>query len=367
MSLMLNSIAVLIDGDNASASSIECVLQKIATFGRITRKNIYGDWGNAHIQNWRAALLTHAIEPVQHFAYVKGKNATDIGLVIDAMDMLYSGDYDGFCLISSDSDFTSLALRIRKNQINVFGFGRRSTVQAFTQACDDFYYIEDLDTPKTIDKPTDNPHKDTVTTPAKPAIKTPPALLWSSTQLQTQTHLISVINKLIKNAPNSDNHWVSLSYVASQIKQHHSNVHLEKYGYKKFSDLIRATDLYEVRLINKTLCLSIKPKKTIASDTNPTNGKNVTSWDAKQLKCDTKLLNSLRASIIHNPNSEAERWVNLGAVGQAVKDHFPEFTPQSYGYTKLIGIIKKIGLFETKTVNSTLYVRQKIASSITTD
>ena len=120
MPAKLKSIAVLIDADNASAKNIGYILQEIENIGHITCKKIYGDWGNVHIQSWQEALLKYAIDPMQHFAYVKGKNATDIGMVIEAMDLLYSNNYDGFCLISSDSDFTSLALRIRKNHVKVF-------------------------------------------------------------------------------------------------------------------------------------------------------------------------------------------------------------------------------------------------------
>ena len=135
MPAKLKSIAVLIDADNASAKNIDYILQEIENIGHITCKKIYGDWGNAHIQSWQEALLKYAIDPMQHFAYVKGKNATDIGMVIEAMDLLYSNNYDGFCLISSDSDFTSLALRIRKNHVKVFGFGKRNTVRAFPKKC----------------------------------------------------------------------------------------------------------------------------------------------------------------------------------------------------------------------------------------
>lgn len=152
MSSKLNNIAVLIDADNASVNSIGDIIQKINSFGRVTCKKIYGDWGNAHIKSWQEALLKYAIDPIQQFAYVKGKNATDIGLVIEAMDLLYSDKYDCFCLISSDSDFTSLAVRIRQDSVKVFGFGKRSTVDSFTQACDKFYYIEDLLPNATIPK-----------------------------------------------------------------------------------------------------------------------------------------------------------------------------------------------------------------------
>lgn len=136
---MLKRIAVLIDADNASAKTIDDVFSAIVKLGYVATKKIYGDWGQAGLSGWQEAILRHAIDPMQQFAYVKGKNATDIAMVIEAMDLLHSGEYDGFCLVSSDSDFASLAVRIRKSGIKVYGFGRKEAVISFRQACDEFF------------------------------------------------------------------------------------------------------------------------------------------------------------------------------------------------------------------------------------
>ena len=260
MPAKLKSIAVLIDADNASVKSIGYILQEIESIGHITCKRIYGDWGNAHIQSWQEALLKYAIDPMQHFAYVKGKNATDIGMVIEAMDLLYSGIYDGFCLISSDSDFTSLALRIRKNHVKVFGFGKRNTVSAFSQACDKFFYIEDLSTAK----------NDSITVTPPPNKNSAPSSSialerWTTKQLHTQNHLIGVINKLINENPNAKDGWSNLSYIASQIHQNYENIKLDKYGYKKFSDLITTLRVYDMRRENKVMLIKLKNKKVTPS------------------------------------------------------------------------------------------------------
>ena len=260
MPAKLKSIAVLIDADNASAKNIGYILQEIENIGHITCKKIYGDWGNAHIQSWQEALLKYAIDPMQHFAYVKGKNATDIGMVIEAMDLLYSDNYDGFCLISSDSDFTSLALRIRKNHVKVFGFGKRNTVSAFSQACDKFFYVEDLLTAK----------NDSITVAPAPNKNSAPSSSialerWTTKQLHTQNHLIGVINKLINENPNAKDGWSNLSYIASQIHQNHENIKLDKYGYKKFSDLITTLRLYDMRRENKVMLIKLKNKKVTPS------------------------------------------------------------------------------------------------------
>ena len=134
-------LAVLIDADNAPADIIDRLLEEIAKYGIASVKRIYGDWSHG-LSKWKAALLPHAIIPVQQFAYTKGKNATDMALVIDAMDLLYSGNFDGFCIVSSDSDFTRLASRLRESGLTVYGFGEKKTPEAFRKACDKFIYTE---------------------------------------------------------------------------------------------------------------------------------------------------------------------------------------------------------------------------------
>lgn len=364
MPAKLHNIAVLIDADNASANNIGYILQKIETFGRITCKNIYGDWGNAHIKSWQDAMLRYAINPMQQFAYAKGKNATDIGMVIEAMDLLYSDVYDGFCLISSDSDFTSLALRIRKNGVKVFGFGKHSTVIAFTQACDEFYYVETLSaiTLQTKSKAEEKLVKSNNPNTSK-NLTSNTTMRWTTESLQTQTHFITILNKVIQNNPNSNKGWSHLSYIAGQLKQHHQNVKLDKYGYAKFSDLIRAIALYDVHTVNKVLSIKLKDDRLPIS-TAESSSNTISVWDENRLKCDTKLINSLRASIIDHPKAEDGHWVNFALVGSGIKKNYSSFDPKYYGYSKLADIINKIDLFETKFINSTLYVRDKNYSKI---
>lgn len=372
MSSTFRNIAVLIDADNTSAQCIAPVLKKIATLGHIACKKIYGDWRDEHIRGWQAALLTHAIEPMQHFAYVKGKNTTDIGMVIEAMDMLHDGSYDAFCLISSDSDFTALALRIRKQGAAVLGFGKQSTVPAFVQACDSFYYLETLmnpAAPATEILPTvQTVVNQTASKVAVPTTLSKPKPIeqvsqkrWNATELQTQTHLIGLLNKLLKENPQAKGNWSHLSYIISQIKQHHKNVKLEKYGYAKSSDLIRAIGLYDVQMVDNTLCMRLKDSAAVLAPTQQQKQASSTlpstPWRAQQLRCDTKLLNSLRRAVASQPHYDDQRWVNFGVVGSRVKDYYPAFCPSDYGYNKLIDIVKAVGLLETKTVDSTLYVR----------
>ena len=144
MEIQTKKFAVLIDADNSSINAISSVLEEVAKYGIASVKRVYGDWSSEALKKWRDVLLPHAITPVQQFAYTKGKDATDMILIIDAMDLLYAGALDGFCIVSSDSDFTPLASRIRENGLIVYGFGRKTTPEPFKKACDKFISVENL-------------------------------------------------------------------------------------------------------------------------------------------------------------------------------------------------------------------------------
>ena len=138
------AIAMLIDGDNAQAPLIERVLAEAAKYGQVTTRRIFGDWSTSNMKSWKDVLNLHALQPVQQFNSIKGKNSTDIALIIDAMDLLHGGTVQGFCIVSSDSDFTRLATRIRQQGFFVMGIGQQQTPEAFTKACDTFVFTEDL-------------------------------------------------------------------------------------------------------------------------------------------------------------------------------------------------------------------------------
>src|SRR4030042_4557597 len=137
-------LAVLIDADNAQPSIVEELLAEIAKYGTANVKRIYGDWTGSHLRSWKEILLLHSIQPIQQFRYTAGKNATDTAMIIDAMDLLYTNKFEGFCIVSSDSDFTKLASRIRESGLVVYGFGEKKTPEAFVSACDKFIYTEVL-------------------------------------------------------------------------------------------------------------------------------------------------------------------------------------------------------------------------------
>jgi uncharacterized LabA/DUF88 family protein len=220
-------LAVLIDADNARPLIVEGLLAEIAKYGTAHVKRIYGDWTKPDLNGWKDALLRHSIQPMQQFRYTVGKNATDSAMIIDAMDLLYTERFDGFCIVSSDSDFTRLASRIRESGRIVYGFGERKTPEPFRTACDKFIYTD---------------------------------VLLGSTEAETE-------------AP---------------------------------------------------------PKK----------------HTAKELRGDTKLMNMLRNAI--EAASDETGWAGLGAIGSIVNKQSPDFDSRNYGYAKLSGLIKGIGLFDTE-------------------
>lgn len=290
MELQTKKLAVLIDADNSSVNSIPLILEEVAKYGIASVKRVYGDWSNERLSKWRDILLPNAITPVQQFAYTVGKDATDMGMIIDAMDLLYSGALEGFCIISSDSDFTPLASRIRESGLVVYGFGRKQTPEAFRKACDKFIYVENLsieekplleeklfaeekpvqdkkasketkasvDTKNLQDKET--AHKNTLDSPLKkttekaldkPSDKEPAPVIDRTT--------LNLIYKAVKD--NSDESgWANLSTVGQYISMVKPDFDARNYGRAKLSGLIKMLDLFDTKLDGSQMYLK-KAKK----------------------------------------------------------------------------------------------------------
>ncbi|UYQ70842.1 NYN domain-containing protein [Pelagibacterium flavum] len=217
-------LAVLIDADNASAKISDGLFAEIAKLGEASVRRIYGDFSHARSRSWTEVLSKHAIIPHQQFAYTTGKNASDIALVIDAMDLLHSGRFDGFCLVSSDSDFTRLAARIREQGVDVYGFGEHKTPESFRQACRRFVYTENL-----IASASSSSEDDVlVGRPLQPTSKAGP-----------------VIRKVIAEIDNDDG-WVALATVGKQLANLESDFDPRNFGFRKLSDLVRKIPEFEV-------------------------------------------------------------------------------------------------------------------------
>lgn len=256
MTTQNKKLAILIDADNAPADCIDAMLEEIAKYGTATVKRIYGDWSHG-LSKWKAALLPHAIIPVQQFAYTKGKNATDMALVIDAMDLLYSGNFDGFCLVSSDSDFTRLASRIRESGLTVYGFGEKKTPESFRKACDKFVYIE-IFRPQKNHKPQNNP---------TPKSKDPNL---AEHNAQPNFDLTELIKRAVKETAD-DLGWANLGPIGSYISKVSPDFDARLYGFGKLSDLIKSLDLFEHRTDNNQLQIRRK-KATNAKQPEPLSG-----------------------------------------------------------------------------------------------
>lgn len=217
-------LAVLIDADNASAKIVDGLFEEIAKIGEASVRRIYGDFASARSKAWIDVLAKHAIIPQQQFAYTTGKNASDITLVIDAMDLLHSGRFDGFCLVSSDSDFTRLASRIREQGVDVFGFGEQKTPESFRQACRRFIYTENL-------------------LPA--AAANGAESVQAPTSLQQPKAATPIIKKVISQMESEDG-WVPLGAVGTQLANLASDFDPRTYGFRKLSDLVRKTNAFDI-------------------------------------------------------------------------------------------------------------------------
>lgn len=207
-------LAVLVDADNASAAVTKELLEEVAKYGTLTVKRAYGDWTTQNLVGWKEHLHRHAIQPMQQFAYTKGKNSTDSAFIIDAMDLLYAGNVDGFCLVSSDSDFTRLATRLREAGKVVYGFGERKTPEPFIAACDKFIFTE--------------------------VLKQPAA--GAATQAHVQVQDVPALQGLLAHAIREtlrDTGWASLAAVGGFIGKNNTSFDARNYGFSKLSDLVR--------------------------------------------------------------------------------------------------------------------------------
>jgi uncharacterized LabA/DUF88 family protein len=220
----LRRLAVLIDADNTAPRIAAGLFEEVAKFGEARVRRIYGDFSKPHLKPWVDILQKYAIDPYQQFAYTIGKNASDIALVIDAMDLLHTGRFDGFCLVSSDSDFTRLASRLREQGADVYGFGERKTPESFRQACRRFIYTENL-------LPDVQGPASGEAAPQKP--------------LQPTSAAIPILKKAVAQVEAEDG-WVSLAVVGQHLANAVSDFDSRTYGHRKLSDLVRGTGAFDV-------------------------------------------------------------------------------------------------------------------------
>lgn len=311
--------AVLIDADNISDKYIKVILDEISNDGIATYKRIYGDWTKPALGQWKKVLLEHSITPMQQYGYTTGKNATDSAMIIDAMDILYSGNVDGFCLVSSDSDFTRLASRLRESGMDVVGMGEKKTPKAFISACNKFKYLDILSGQVALKR---NEPKSTGKK--------------SSKSLKT-----------VKNAKSE-------------------RQESEKVSAKEDALIEKETKGKKLKEINEKTYKSVKDAKTgkytpealgilIVEDADESDEEQMTSMDT---------IRRAIATIVEE-NSDEDEWVFIGDIGNRLTKRYPDFDVRNYGFNKLTPFIKSLELFEIRAVasgssnNKLVYVKEK--------
>lgn len=229
-------LAVLIDADNTSPRVADALFEEVAKIGEASLRRIYGDFSKGQQAGWERVLARHAILPTQQFAYTTGKNSTDITLVIDAMDLLHSGRFDGFCLVSSDSDFTRLAARVREQGIDVFGIGRQTTPESFRQACTRFIFTENL-----VGEPATDPEAAAVRRPVGEAV--------------------DLLDRALEQMEEAADGWYQLGAVGQRLQNLSPEFDTRTFGHGKLSDLVEATGRFEVGRDGAHVRLRRKPRR----------------------------------------------------------------------------------------------------------
>lgn len=228
-------LAVLIDAENVPYKNIKGILEEVAKYGTPTLKRIYGDWTSSSLSGWKNNLLENAITPIQQYSYTSGKNSSDSALIIDAMDILYSEKVDGFCIVSSDSDFTRLATRLREAGMKVIGIGERKTPNAFIVACDKFIYIEIINTPvKNGEAYISDYHKDDVVEQES-----------KMSSVEIGDDIINLISSSVNDVAD-DNGWAFLADVGNLISKKQPDFDSRNYGFSKLTPLVKSLKRFQI-------------------------------------------------------------------------------------------------------------------------
>ena len=251
-------LAILIDADNSNPARLPQLLAEIAKFGNASVRRAYGNWTSGHLGGWKNGLLTHSIQPIQQFNYTTGKNATDSALIIDAMDLLYTGNLDGFCLVSSDSDFTKLASRLRESGKTVYGFGEPKTPHSLVAACDKFVYLDVL---RRAEKSgASSPEAEETPAARAPSRRT-------TAELRGDAKLVRLLREGV-DASSDDEGWANLGTMGNHVNKQASDFDPRNWGYAKLVDLVTAIELFEVtRAPGQGVRVREKPKGQAASGT----------------------------------------------------------------------------------------------------
>ncbi len=266
-------IALLIDADNAPASKIDEILVEVAGYGVANVRRAYGDWKNPRLKGWESVLHEFAIRPIQQFAYSKGKNASDMAMVVDGMDLLYTRNLDAFAIVSSDADFTPLVMRLLTDGVKVYGFGEQKTPLAFVNACSKFIYLEALgntepELPEVTSEPANAAAPAQATVGAEAGVAAPalaePIKPRSGSDLRGDARLVNLLRGAVEAAADEQG-WAMLSAVGNQIANR-ASFDSRNYGYRKLSDLIKEIGLFELKKVGKVQTVRALPRKSARSE-----------------------------------------------------------------------------------------------------
>ena len=256
-------LAVLIDAENISHKYVKILLDEASNYGSVVYKRIYGDWSNASVSSWRNVILDYSIHPIQQFSNTKGKNATDSAMIIDAMDLLHTGKLQGFCIVSSDSDFTRLAGRLRESEMLVIGMGERKTPASFISACDRFCYLDVL---------LDEKRKDEAEAAKLRAVKSELAEASKDLRKETQAEpevktgrdldeIVKAIGELI-DEHSDDEGWVFLGSLGHGLQSRYPDFDARNFGYRKLSEFVRSLRMFETHTQNNVTYIRRKQAKS---------------------------------------------------------------------------------------------------------
>ncbi|MBR3281739.1 MAG: NYN domain-containing protein [Ruminococcus sp.] len=297
--------AVLIDADNVAAKYTRYILDEVSNYGVVTYKRVYGDWTRPNLAGWKNMALDNAITPVQQYSYTTGKNATDSAMIIDAMDILYSHNIDGFCIVSSDSDFTRLAIRLRESGMHVIGMGEKKTPKPFSTACNAFKYLEVIAEEETQGSVDDND------------------------KVEMKTLESAIIRIIAENANLQEE--INIGELGSRLQGRYPDFDVRNYGYSKFSQFLKDFDCLSFRQVGSSILVSQKSDKT-----------------------DLRRIEDTLAAIIRTNGTKG---YNLGELKKQLCTKIPEFSVKTYGYSKFSRFIENLPNFKIK--NNTVMISDK--------
>ncbi len=296
--------AVLIDADNVAAKYTKYILDEVSNYGVVTYKRVYGDWTRPNLAGWKSMALDNAITPIQQYSYTSGKNATDSAMIIDAMDILYSNNVDGFCIVSSDSDFTRLAIRLRESGKHVIGMGERKTPKPFSTACNAFKYLEIL---------------------AEEEVQS----TGESDKVELKTLESAIIRIITENANLQEE--INIGELGSRLLNRYPDFDVRNYGYSKFSQFLKDFASLNFRQVGSSILVSQKSDMT-----------------------DIERIEASLAAIVKTNGSKG---YNLGELKKQLCAKVPEFDVKTYGYSKFSRFVENLPNFKIK--NNTVMIVEK--------